>query len=198
VNTVWREGPRWVGGNTDWSGFLAAAGALGKEPFAGRQVILLGAGGAARGLAYACLKGGARQVQVLARRQGQAAELVAALHPRTRSLQAAELDLTRLKSAQAGDWLINTIPDPAFSRRCGRALAGRPMLKVFDIVYQPLQTPLLAAAKQSGHQTLNGLGMLLQQGAQALEIWSGEKAPRRAMARALRVAMALRQDLTKH
>jgi shikimate dehydrogenase len=198
VNTVWRQGRLWAGGNTDWSGFLSAAAALGARPFAGRQVVLLGAGGAARGLAYACLKGGARQVLVLARRPSQARQLALAMDPKARRLRAAALDLSLLKSCPAGSWLLNTIPDPAFSRRCGLALAGLPRLKVFDIVYQPLLTPLLAGARKGGHQALGGLGMLLEQGAQALEIWSKAKAPRPAMARALQAALRRRQDLTKH
>jgi shikimate dehydrogenase len=198
VNTVWRQGRRWAGGNTDWSGFLAAASAMGEKPLAGRRAFLLGAGGAARGLAYACLKGSARQVLVLARRPAQARQLALALDPQARRVKAAPLDLALLDSAQAGDWLINTIPDPGFSRRCGLALAGKPRLRVFDIVYQPLLTPLLASAKKGGHQALGGLGMLLEQGAQALEIWSGKEAPRQAMARALQAALRQRKDLTKH
>jgi len=82
VNTVWREGRRWVGHNTDWLGFLRAAG--GPGAFRGRRVWLLGAGGAARGLAYACLKDAAAELRVLSRRPAQGAELCRDLDPKGR------------------------------------------------------------------------------------------------------------------
>ena len=56
---------------------------------------------------------------------------------------------------------------------------------VYDLIYRPAETPLLREAKAAGCRIANGLGMLLHQGAQALEIWSGKPAPREAMRRAL-------------
>ena len=56
---------------------------------------------------------------------------------------------------------------------------------VYDMIYQPVETPLLAAARRAGCRTANGLGMLLYQGARALEIWSGQPAPEAVMRRAL-------------
>ena len=56
---------------------------------------------------------------------------------------------------------------------------------VYDLIYRPAETPLLREAKAAGCRAANGLGMLLHQGAQALEIWSGKPAPREAMRRAL-------------
>jgi shikimate dehydrogenase len=60
---------------------------------------------------------------------------------------------------------------------------------VFDMIYQPAETPLLAAAAAAGCKTANGLGMLLHQGAQSLEIWSGQAAPIEAMRAALKEAV---------
>jgi shikimate dehydrogenase len=60
---------------------------------------------------------------------------------------------------------------------------------VYDMIYQPAETPLLAAARAANCQTANGLGMLLHQGAKALEIWSGQTAPLKVMRAALEEAV---------
>ena len=91
---------------------------------------------------------------------------------------AAEVDLV-LNATSLGLRPDDSLPfDPtAFSLGKSRA--------VYDMVYRPAETPLLAAAAESGCKTANGLGMLLHQGAKALEIWTGQTAPLKVMRRAL-------------
>ena len=68
----------------------------------------------------------------------------------------------------------------------GRQFSLRQSLAVYDMIYRPAETPLLLAAKAGGCRTTNGLGMLLHQGAKALEIWSGKPAPVEVMREALK------------
>ena len=67
----------------------------------------------------------------------------------------------------------------------GKRFSLRQARAVYDMIYRPAETPLLAAAKSAGCRTANGLGMLLYQGAKALEIWSGKPAPVEIMRQAL-------------
>ena len=182
VNAVSVQGGRWIGHNTDAAGFVRALREGGLEP-AGRQALLLGAGGAARAVAYA-LTGAGCTVVVHNRTARRAAELVAALQrlgldapvtcsPGERALD--ELDLTRfdllVNATAVGMWPSQEdtpwpeeLPMPAH-------------WTVFDLVYNPLETGLLRRARRAGAKTIDGLGMLVWQGALAFELWTGQKPP---------------------
>ena len=182
VNTVSVQGRRWIGHNTDAAGFLHALREGGLEP-AGRQALLLGAGGAARAVAYA-LAGASCEVVIHNRTARRAADLVAGLRrlgldaPVTCSpgkLALDELDLARF------DLLVNATAVGMWPNREDTAwpeeLPMPPHWTVFDLVYNPLETRLLRQARRAGAKTIDGLGMLVWQGALAFELWTGQKPP---------------------
>ena len=181
VNTiVVGENGRLTGHNTDWSGFLADLQAH-NILVAGRDCVLLGAGGSARAVAYALARSGAR-VHILARRVAQAEQLVADLrpylpqaqltsHPFTQLNQVAELFPAPLiiNSTPLGMTPNeNTSPWPADLPFPAEAI-------VYDLVYNPRHTRLMQQAETAGCQAINGLGMLVQQGAKAFALWTGQQ-----------------------
>jgi len=181
VNTLVFQGRRITGHNTDAPGFLSAVRAAGVEP-AGKRIVVLGAGGAARAVLVALARCGAEIVlanRTLSRGQELAAELNEKLGGAIRvlPLQASLLrDATR-----EADLLVNTtaagmspqsdtmpdVPEDAFH-------AG---LFVYDLVYNPHETRLLRTARSRGARGTHGAGMLAHQGAVALELWTGVPAP---------------------
>ena len=160
---------------------------LGVEP-RGASALLLGAGGAGRTAALKLAAEGVRQLYLVNRTVAKAAavgEEIRELYPQTRVVLGypdGRVDFV-LNATSLGLKADDPLPwDPsAFPL----ANAGA----VYDMVYRPSETPLLREAKIAGCRTANGLGMLLYQGAKALEIWSGRPAPVEIMRRALRDAM---------
>jgi shikimate dehydrogenase len=172
VNTIWRDGRRLVATSTDGTGFLANLdeGAPGWDRAPG-PAIILGAGGAARAVVWALLERGFAPVHVVNRTVGRAAALAARSRP---AVKPAGWDaLPRLlREARV---LVNTT---------SLGMEGQPPLDidlaplrddclVTDIVYVPLETQLLAAARARGLRTVDGLGMLLHQAAPGFAHWFG-------------------------
>ena len=195
VNTI-VAGPRGLSGhNTDGRGFVAALARERRFRPAGRRVVILGAGGAARGIAVALLRGGAGELVILNRTSRRAAALarhLARAFPRAR---IAGGPLTADRAAQAfegADLLVNATPvGMGRTSHRGLPLARLPRRAIVsDIVYRPARTPLLTRAAACGLRTQDGLGMLLHQGAEAFTLWTGRPAPLRVMRRALRRALA--------
>ncbi len=195
VNTIVVRGGRLAGHNTDAEGFRRALEDEGGGRLRGSRVLVTGAGGAARAVAYACLEGGCSSLTVVNRGPARARGLCRAL--RARFPQAA---LTALGSGDRGlanlasgcGVIVNTTP---LGGRPGDALPVprdglRPGQVVVDIVYRPRLTPLLAAAGAAGARTVDGLGMLLHQGALAFRLWTGREAPLATMRGALVAAAA--------
>lgn len=177
VNCVFRDGDELVGDNTDGDGFLwSLRRELGFEPD-GRQVAVLGAGGAARAIVEALGRAGAR-VTVHNRSADRAAE-AARVHERAAvggddALAEAALLVNATSVGMEGGPAPDDLPlAPALLR---------PDLAVADIVYRPRVTPLLAAAAAIGAPTLGGLGMLVGQAAAQFEHWTGVPAPIEVMA----------------
>mgnify|MGYP001026362246 CR=1 FL=1 len=187
VNTiVVEEDGSLTGENTDWTGFLAALRESGFEP-QGRGVLLLGAGGAARAVAYALARAGARVV-LLNRTPERAKMLVRDLSPAVPagSLGAGPLEPQTLdREASRADLLVNATSVGMWPRvEESPWPGGLPVpahLVVFDLVYNPLETALLRQAREAGARTVNGLGMLVHQGALAFERWTGRPAPLEVM-----------------
>ena len=185
VNTVVPRGGRLVGDNTDVAGFAASLVGAGFRA-GGGHAVLLGAGGAANAVAYALARLGVPTV-VASRRAEAAAELVAALRPVARGLEAvAAADLPRALAGAA--LLVNaTTVGMAGGPAPGELPLGvdvgllPPGALVNDLVYNPRVTPLLAAAKARGLATLDGLPMLVEQGAASLRLWTGLEPPLEAM-----------------
>lgn len=184
VNTIkvveTAEGRRLHGFNTDWIG---ASRALAEriEP-AGKQVIVLGAGGSARAIGFGLQEAGA-VVTLCSRTEERGRALAADLGCDWYSLA----DIAELR----GDILINATsvgmqPDVDGTLVEQRLLGGYTV--VMDIVYAPLKTRLLAEAEAAGCMVVNGLEMLLYQGVAQFELWTGRSAPVDVMRRALLAA----------
>jgi shikimate dehydrogenase len=190
VNTVVVGSRGLVGHNTDAPGFLLALREEGSARVRGARVLLVGAGGAARAVAHASLAGGCRSLVVanrtLARAQAlrrslrrhfPAAEIVAVAAAGPRFERMAAESGVLVNATPLGCRPADPLPVPASALRPGQV--------VVDIVYRPRRTPLLAAARAAGARTVDGLGMLLHQGALALRLWTGREPPLATMRRAL-------------
>jgi 3-dehydroquinate dehydratase/shikimate dehydrogenase len=167
INTIHAENGRWIGGNTDASGFLQPL--QDRVPLSGLRASILGAGGAARAVAVALASTGAGVT----------------LHARDR--RQAE-SVAMLTGAAAGPWppardswdlLVNCTP--VGMHPCGDAspmapeqLTGR---YVYDLVYNPPMTRLLRDAASMGCQTIGGLDMLVAQAQEQFQWWTGTRAP---------------------
>jgi shikimate dehydrogenase len=180
VNTVTvGSAGRTSGDSTDGDGFLRSL-ADADIDVAGRDALVLGGGGAARAVARA-LAGQGAHVEVAARRATAATEAAALGHgttvdwnDRAAAASAADIVVNATPVGMSGD---PTLPLPEHVLGPGRV--------VVELVYEPIETPLLAAARTRGAQTVSGLGMLVHQAALQVEIWSGETAPIDAMRAAL-------------
>jgi 3-dehydroquinate dehydratase/shikimate dehydrogenase len=182
VNTVSvREGGTLAGCSTDGEGVLEPLRR--RQDVAGRRVALVGGGGAARAAALALRCAGAR-VTVLARRIEQAADVAAATgseHAALDRLDALDWDVLLNATPVGSGAARGQMPVPAGSLRPGRV--------VFDMVYEPRDTPLLAAARARGCETIEGVEMLVAQAAGQLAFWTGAEPPLAAMTEAALAAL---------
>lgn len=178
------------GFNTDWSGFLADLEAY-EISVADRDCLVLGAGGSARAVVYGLARSGAR-VTVFARRPAQAEGLVHDLRAHLQGVTLRAASWTELEEAQEAQapLVVNTTPVGMHPDVDGspwpRELLLPQKADVYDVIYNPAETELMRRARATGCRAYNGLGMLLQQGALAFEIWTGVKPPLEVMATALR------------
>lgn len=174
VNTVWVEGDRLMGGNSDAHGFIANLDdhAPGWDITNGHAVII-GAGGAARAAAYAIVQRGL-SVSLVNRTPSHEEDIARHFPGRVRAAGSFDALPGVLGSA---DLLVNCTP---------LGMHGKPPLAidlaplkatavVYDVVYVPLETDLLAAARARGHRVVDGLGMLLQQAGYGFEKWFGAR-----------------------
>ena len=188
VNTIFQQEGRWIGDNTDAPGFLSDLRRVLPSRTAGAQALVLGAGGAARAVVYSLLTDG-WQVTVAARRLEQAQSLAASLLPAGEGRASARpilLDVAAFQNLPAGIELIvnassaGMLPEVESSPwPDGASLAEGAF--VYDLVYKPPETTLMRQAQAAGLPAANGLGMLVEQAALALERWSGLSVPRQAM-----------------
>lgn len=200
VNTLVRDGDRWIGDNTDGAGWLdSLKEELGVSP-EGLSVALLGAGGAARALADALLGAGCESVVVYNRDPVRAQALCDALSPHHGERRLRNAPLEKLDTRHA-DLLLNTTPLGMQGQWAGMMPCApddvRPHLIVSDIVYRPLNTPLLQAAALCGARVHGGLGMFVHQGARAFERWFGVPAAAGAMRAAVLAELAPDGGLTQ-
>ncbi len=194
VNTIVNQDGRLLGHNTDAAGFLRALREDGGFQPAGKDALLLGAGGAARAVAYALLKAGAARLDVYNRSEGKA-----------RALAQNFATLGEMQALEPGDLaarvlacglLVNATSvgmrrggfDPDESPLPAGVLPEKGF--VCDLVYRPARTRLLREAESVGLRTQNGLPMLAYQGAEALERWTGRVAPVAVMIAAAQDALA--------
>jgi shikimate dehydrogenase len=194
VNTVIPRDGRLLGHNTDGVGFIASLREGGMDP-RGARVLLLGAGGGAKGVSYALAAEGTAEITVANRSPERAEALVGALAARFRRCQFLALPLQAPGVAEAvksADVLINaTSVGLAPGETLPLDLGGlRPTTLVCDLIYRPLETAFLEAARGKGCRVLNGLGMLLHQGAAGFRLFTGVDAPLDAMRAALARGLA--------
>ncbi|HLT58103.1 MAG: shikimate dehydrogenase [Limnochordales bacterium] len=190
VNTVINQDGYLVGDNTDGIGFVRSLRDEADFDPAGSRVVVLGAGGAARAVAFALADAGVTRLVIANRTPARAQELAAAVARPGLETGALGLDSPELREELAGaDLLVQTTP-AGMEGGSGAALPVpenwlHPPLIVCDIVYTPPLTPLLAAARRRGLRIVPGWGMLLYQGAAAFERWTGRPPPVAIMRAAL-------------
>jgi shikimate dehydrogenase len=186
VNTIVREVDKLVGHNTDAPGLARSLDDAG-VPLSGARVLVLGAGGAARASVVGLAQRGASRVVVAARRLEQAEQLVQDLAATCAPCVLAAVDMSRVALTrelretsllvQSTSATLASSPDAAgFASSLAIELLPE-QATVVDLVYRPRETTVLARARERGLRTVDGLGMLLHQGALAFELWTHLPAP---------------------
>lgn len=197
VNTIYSLGHRLVGENTDAGGFVAELERLGWIP-GGRhpsRALILGAGGAARAVAYALYRRDWHLV-IASRNLEQGWNLVASLIDRdngkdgNRSIAAIHLDRASLSYLKHPlDLVINTTPLGMPPLEAESPWPGDlplpPGAAAYDLVYYPYETVFTRTARYAGLQVASGIGMLVEQAALSFEVWTGLRPPRAEMHSAL-------------
>lgn len=188
VNTIINQDGRLIGENTDGKGFVRALQKRGVSP-AGKVLTILGAGGAARAIAVECALAGAGVIHIINRTQSKGRELVALLNDKTGCRADYLVWTSGIAIPEDTNILINATsvglkphdgeqPDLDYdSIRSG--------MWVCDVVFNPVQPRFLQTARAHGAQTINGIGMLVQQGALNFTLWTGAAAPEELMYRIL-------------
>ncbi|AEH60142.1 shikimate 5-dehydrogenase [Methanosalsum zhilinae DSM 4017] len=183
VNTIdFREGI--TGYNTDGIGALRTLLDSGID-IRNASVLIVGAGGAARAISFQLASEGAH-ITIANRTQERALKLAEEVNEVGRAKGAGLEDLKNL--IKEADILINTTTVgmyPAVDDTIATADMMHPDLTVFDIVYNPLETKLLKEAKKAGSNAINGVMMLVYQGAEAFEIWTDIRPPVNIMKQAV-------------
>ncbi len=198
VNTIVNRGGRLIGYNTDASGFTRALAEFAAFDCPGKKVVVLGTGGAARAAAVGLLENGVGEVILLGRNEKHIHNLLQHL----RTLTANMYGITRIYGALLGSpeaSRLLTSADLVVNATSVGLKADDTILLfdvtslptttlVMDMIFNPPLTPLLRAAQAHGCQVLNGLSMLLYQGALAFELWTNRPAPIEVMHESLGLA----------
>jgi shikimate dehydrogenase len=198
VNTIVNHDGRLTGHNTDGPGFLRALQVeTGYDP-KGTRALILGAGGAARGILLALARGGVDSL-VIANRTMERAETLAklAVENGVKSEAIPIAGNVLIKAAASADLIVNCTSVGMFH---GPDEQGTPLTAaqipasaiVNDVVYTPLETPLLMEAAAAGATALGGLHMLVYQGVLSFQMWTGQEAPADVMLAAATKEMTFR------
>jgi len=180
VNTIVKRNGRLIGENTDIVGFLQALRDVPFDP-RGAHALILGAGGAARGVAFALGQAGAHRMTILNRTPSRAQALADDVVHHFPDLAIA------LNQTCDADLVVNTLP-PSVPFDINTVKLARQAV-VFDLTYRPAETNFMRQADAIGVQAVNGLGMLVYQAAASLELWTSRQAPVKAMFKAARQAL---------
>lgn len=189
INTVAKRNNKLVGFNTDTHGFLRALHGEGRFRPRGKRVVILGAGGVAKAVSFALLKEEVVSLTIANRTFERAQSLVAALGNYA-DKAGLELELVAIPWQEAPlarmlsrcRLVVNcTVMGMKYGSEEGESPLTAHLIPedslVYDLVYNPPQTPLLTLAKGVGARTLGGLPMLVYQGAASFELWTGRQAP---------------------
>ena len=181
VNTVVNREGTLIGYNTDGKGFFKS---LPSFKISRKRLVLLGAGGAAKAILAQAILDGVSQISVFVRSSS-----IEKTRPYLEKIQNAtgfRVDLFALEDIQElqdsitkADLLVNatSVGMDGSSQPIPTSIVLPEKLLVADVIYQPFETPFLKWAKEQGNQSINGLGMLLYQAAEAFELWTGKEMP---------------------
>lgn len=185
VNTLKRAGPSWIGCNTDWMGATQALRQA--TELEGKNALILGAGGAARAVAFGLKRGGA-QVIISNRCVERGKALAKAFH-------SEFIPLGRLDRARH-DWRFDVVVQCTSVGLPGTPSTAlvdesffQPGMVVMETVYRPLRTPFLAAAEKAGATIVHGIDMLVYQGVAQLEWWLSRPIPESPCVSAMKQAV---------
>ncbi len=197
VNTVWHTGSGWAGTNTDVEGFLAPLLACNRD-WSQTSALILGAGGAARAVVAGCAQLGVREVRVVGRHRHK---LEAFQHSWVNSSVPVLATHTWEELPQLlpqSSLLVNTTPVGMYPNVDEMPVSAAEMAAlpagaiVYDLIYTPNPTQFLKAARSTGAIAIDGLEMLVGQGAAALQIWLQQPVPVGVMRQSLRQHLGLR------
>lgn len=203
VNTIINRSGYLYGDNTDGKGYLRALKEAGFDP-AGKTVLFLGAGGAARAVAVQLALAGAGKLVFANRTAARASDLSRFVAEKT----GARVELVSWPDRAGGKLPVRVLAEAGLvvqatslgmSPNVGETVplsfeAFRPGQVASDLVYNPVETLFLKKAVQAGAAAVSGLGMLLHQGALAFELWTGVPAPLEAMRKVLQKELANHQE----
>lgn len=189
VNCVTWDSGELVGHNTDGAGLVASLESDDVFRVSGRSCYVVGAGGAARSVVRALAEAGAAEIVVVNRTAAKAAttaELAGTIGRvgHAKDARNADLVINATSVGMAGTPGAHELPVEVSMLHSGHT--------VVDLVYHPLQTPLLRAAAEAGAHTVGGLGMLVHQAALQFELWTGVAAPLEVMHAAASQAVGTR------
>ena len=181
VNTVVNREGTLIGYNTDGKGFFKS---LPSFKISRKRLVLLGAGGAAKAILAQAILDGVSQISVFVRSSSM--EKTRPYLEKIQNATGFRVDLFALEDVQdlqdsitQADLLVNatSVGMDGSSQPIPTSIVLPEKLMVADVIYQPFETPFLKWAKEQGNQSINGLGMLLYQAAEAFELWTGKEMP---------------------
>ncbi|QHT60243.1 shikimate dehydrogenase [Paenibacillus lycopersici] len=194
VNTIVNDGGRLTGYNTDGIGYVRSLKEEARSDLNGARVLIVGAGGATRGILYALAREGVASVTISNRTVARAQELADAFAGQGPAVRAIGQDELRDACAES-DIIINTTSLGMYPNVDAAPLDSawlRPGSIASDLIYNPLTTRFLEEAKARGCLIHGGLGMFIYQGAYAFEYWTGQPAPAAAMRETVLAALRSR------
>ncbi len=181
VNTVVNREGTLIGYNTDGKGFFKS---LPSFKISRKRLVLLGAGGAAKAILAQAILDGVSQISIFVRSSSM--EKTRPYLEKIQNATGFRVDLFALEDVQdlqdsitKADLLVNatSVGMDGSSQPIPTSIVLPEKLLVADVIYQPFETPFLKWAKNQGNQSINGLGMLLYQAAEAFELWTGKEMP---------------------
>ena len=181
VNTVVNREGTLIGYNTDGKGFFKS---LPSFKISRKRLVLLGAGGAAKAILAQAILDGVSQIAVFVRSSSM--EKTRPYLEKIQNATGFRVDLFALEDVQdlqdsitKADLLVNatSVGMDGSSQPIPTSIVLPEKLMVADVIYQPFETPFLKWARNQGNQSINGLGMLLYQAAEAFELWTGKEMP---------------------
>jgi shikimate dehydrogenase len=183
VNTIINDNSKLIGYNTDGIGYVRSLKEEAEPNLAGKRIVVIGAGGASRGIVYALLQEKPESVAIANRTVERAEELAESLGGASAGVHAISNDELQRWCGDA-DIVINTTSVgmyPNVGQSPIEAGWMKPGAVASDLIYNPLRTEFLLQAEAGGCRTHGGLGMFIYQGAYAFEYWTGKVAPVAAM-----------------